>query len=59
MPKYSLICEDCGNKYKENRSIVSTLEFKCPKCGSLNWRQEYNNGNFILKGDDYVGKIEK
>ena len=55
MPKYTLICKKCQNKWVENsKSINNKQDFKCKKCGSKEYTKVFKPIGIILKGEGYT-----
>lgn len=55
MPNYEFLCPQCGDQFEK---LLPMAEYKTPQpcpCGSLATRI-LSMPNFILKGDDWVGK---
>ncbi|MFC1615555.1 FmdB family zinc ribbon protein [Patescibacteria group bacterium] len=56
MPKYSLKCKDCENKFELTASIKEKEEggskFNCPKCKSQNTKHVFSFKSFFTKDKD-------
>lgn len=59
MPIYEFKCNDCEVYIEEEHAMKDApSETECPECGKSVGRF-YGNMNFILKGEDWPGKIVK
>lgn len=57
MPKYEYLCEKCGYKLEEYRTMGKRNWYtKCNKCGNQMIRLIGSNNPVNLKGDGYYKK---
>ena len=58
MPKYTLLCKQCGDTKDVVHSIKQELFFSCTAC-DIPMVKTIGNPNIHLKGDNWTGKLLK